>query len=631
MCGIAGILSDKRDVANNLTDMLYAMKHRGPDDQGTWIEEGVYLGHNRLSIIDLSKHGHQPMVSSSGRYVIVYNGEVYNFQTLRKELLAQGIKFHSNTDTEVILELWEKQGKACIHRLRGMFTFAIWDTREKRLILVRDRLGIKPIYFAQTHEGFVFASEIKGILASGLVKKELNESALASVLQKGYVQQPHTILKSVYALMPGHLLEWNNGEYSTRQFWNVEDEGQQAFASETEAISAIRTLVIKAVKEEMISDRPLGIFLSGGLDSTVLLAALRAGGVSNIKTFTVGFDATHPKLSESNDASETARYFETDHHDIQVEGDDIWKSLDVFIDALDQPSVDGLNTWLVSRETAKHVTVALSGLGGDELFSGYSIDRSIIHWRKQNAGMLKLLQASKPIWDQPFIPSALRDRLENRRKFSDFTGGYLEWGRIMGAGSAALLTGTSSKSQEREVYDIFHSFDREPSQELLQRITGMHLHTFMSSRVLRDADAVSMSHSIEVRFPLIDHRLVELAYHLPQSWRIKSVGKAARMKNYEAENSYEKTKIKHLLYQAFKQDLPPDFGKRPKKGFKLPVSDWLKAGLKDELRAICHNPNSLLDPKALQVEWEQWERGDSSWSRVWTIGVLEKWHAKFMG
>lgn len=628
MCGIAGIISNSPSEGS-LRSMLAAMKHRGPDDRGVWIKEGMHLGHNRLSIIDLSPAGHQPMLSVSGRYVIVYNGEVYNFQELRKELLDQGVSFRSHTDTEVILALWEREGTACISRLRGMFAFAIWDQFEKTLTLVRDRLGIKPLYYAQTPGGFVFASEIKGMLASGLVAKEINDVAVALILQKGYVQQPHTILQNVHALMPGQLLRLQGQTINTEVYWKLEN-GKTPYSSEQEAIEAIRVQIIESVHEEMISDRPVGVFLSGGLDSTVLVAALRAAGHNHINTFTIGYDATNRTRSEADDAKISASFYDTNHFDIQIEPDNLWTTIDRYIEAIDQPSIDGLNVWLVSQKTAEHVTVALSGLGGDELFSGYSIDRTILHWQEEKALLLKAIHFAAPIWRNIPHSIKLRRALDAKNRLYDFVDAYIGWGEINNARLASRLGGFEDDFQQNAVYNTFLKFDPLHSKDLLQRVTTMHLHTFMSGRVLTISDACAMAHSLEVRFPLIDHRLVETAYNLPQEWRIKYVREAAKLKNFEAGNRLEASGIKHLLYQAFKNDLPDRFGDRSKKGFAMPINQWMKDGLQEEIKSVIFDAGSYLPQKAIQDLYFKWEKGEINWGPLWCVLMIEKWITRYI-
>lgn len=621
MCAIAGIVNSA-DAKPQLENMLKAMHHRGPDYRGVWIEDGCHLGHNRLSIIDLSPDGHQPMVSASGRYVIVYNGEVYNFLSLREELTRQGVVFRSRTDTEVILALWELEQDACIHRLRGMFAFGIWDRQTNTLTLVRDRLGIKPLYYAQTPSGFVFASEIKGMLASGMVDKAIDPVAIALVLQKGYVQQPHTILESVSALQPGHILKLKGGGVSTNSYWRLENR-PSPYGSEEEAIAAIRQMVIESVNMEMISDKPVGVFLSGGLDSTVLVAALRAAGHRHIKTFTVGFDSTDKEQSEAQEAKASAEFYGTTHFDLQVERGEVWSSIDKFIDAVDQPSVDGFNVWLVSKMTAEHVAVALSGLGGDELFSGYSIDHTILEWKENRNLFLNAIRVASPAWR--LIPRSfkLRRFLEAKCRLYDFVDAYLSWGEILDAKAASRLAGLRDSCQRRSVYELFAGIDCEDSKDLLQRIARMHLHAFMSGRVLPVSDAFSMAHSLEVRFPLIDYRLVETAFNLPCSWKVKNAKGNVGFRR--GQGSFGKGGVKHILFQAFKSELPEGFGKRYKKGFALPFEEWLRTDLQEELKSVFFDSGTYFPPHALQDLYCKWQKGMVGWTAVWVVFVLEKW------
>jgi len=627
MCGIAGMISNTSSEPN-LSAMLDAMKHRGPDDRGVWVRDGIHFGHNRLAIIDLSPAGHQPMVSASGRYVMVYNGEVYNFQSLRNDLLAEGITFRSHSDSEVILALWELEQEACVSKLRGMFAIAIWDIETQKLTLVRDRLGIKPLYYAETAGGFVFASEIKGMLASGLVKKEVNPNAISHLLNTGYIQQPDTMLTGVYALMPGHILTVQTGTLKDTCYWNIQDH-QNDCNSEQEAVERIRALVIDSVKEEMVSDRPIGVFLSGGLDSTLLVGALRAAGHNAVKTFTVGFDSSVEGMNEASDAAEAAAYYETAHTAITASGKDLIEGVEDFIEAIDQPSVDGLNTWLVSKYTAPHVTVALSGLGGDELFSGYGIDRRLLYWNRRYGLPIKLLNESRPLWKR--MPAgSLKNRVEDWSEKATLSGAYSQWGRTFTAPQYEALTSGDSERQTAMVHKRFEAFDPGLPYDTLQRISALHLSTFMGSRLLRDSDAVSMAHSMEVRFPVIDHRLVELVFPLPMAWKIKQVKEAAKMKRYESENSYEQSGVKHLLYQAFKADLPEGFGSRPKRGFRLPIQEWLKAGLEDQIKACFFSENTYFRQEALNAVWNDWKAGKTGWGQVWTLFLIESWIKKYL-
>lgn len=593
------------------------MHHRGPDDWGIFEEEEVVLGHKRLSIIDLSPAGHQPMTNKKGDITIVFNGEIYNYQEL-KNLLPENTNLKSNTDTEVVLELWQTLGKDVLPKLRGMFALAIWNSKTQELVLARDHMGIKPLYYQVKNNQLVFASEIKGMLASGLVNKKINDKAIYQYLANGYIMQPDTIIEEIKMLEPASCLIWKNGQYTVEHFWAITDKSNPVPSTEEEAINTVHQLLTDAVHEEAIADRPLGVFLSGGLDSTVLIAALKKRGANQIKTFSVGFDGDD--LSEEDDAKEAAAFYGTTHTQLQVSDKDVVPHIEEYIKALDQPSVDGLNTWLVSKVTAKHVTVALSGLGGDELFSGYSIDRAILHKQKYR-WMSQIIHAFKPFWKK--TPQKISHRLEAYSNWRNLPEFYKTWGRLFSDEEIQKLTTQKSTTQNQ-----FKKIDIGSTFSLLQRISFMHQRGFMMSRLLRDSDAVSMDHSIEVRFPVIDHRLVNLAFHLPDHWKIKNVKATAQLKNYEKQNSYEKNGVKHLLYQAFKNDLPPQFGSRPKRGFKMPIEKWMKQGLHEDICKTLTARKTYLNSERLERIYKDWNEGKQGWAYIWAVYILEKWFQK---
>ncbi len=612
MCGIAGIIGAESSITN-LTNMLDAMHHRGPDGWGTIQLGQAVLGHKRLAIIDLSPAGHQPMTTDDGEVTLVFNGEIYNYQELRR-LLPLTVKLKSNTDTEVILELWRILGKDLFPKLRGMFALAIWSKKSHELVLARDHMGIKPLYYQIKNNQLVFASELKGLLASGLVDKKVNSQALTQYLSNGYILQPLTIIEEVYMLEPASYMVWRDGHHYTKSFWNISDKPEFEAPSEMEAIDYVRKLVTDSVKEETISDRPLGVFLSGGLDSTVLVAALRKNNTKKIQTFSVGFEGD--ELNEEDDALEAAKFYNTKHTQLQVTDEDIVPHMEQYIHALDQPSIDGLNTWLVSKVTSKHVTVALSGLGGDELFSGYSIDRAILHKQKYSV-LSRFIFITKPIWKH--APNGIKNKLNaysNWRSLPEF---YKSWGRLFSDSEVELLCNSKTNNS-------FSKLILPNPFSLLQRISYMHQRGFMLSRLLRDSDAVSMDHSIEVRFPLIDIRLVNLAFHLPDKWKIKNVRTTAKLNNYEKENSYEFNGIKHILYQAFKNELPPQFGLRPKRGFKMPIEKWMRNGLKEDITyTLSEMDSTFLNKSYLKTIYSNWIEGKENWTKVWAVYTLEKW------
>lgn len=616
MCGIAGILGVENALPH-VRKMLDAMHHRGPDHWGTFEDKKAVLGHKRLSIIDLSPAGHQPMSNQKGNLMIAFNGEIYNYQEL-KALLPENTVLKSTTDTEVLVELWETYGTELLKKLRGMFAISIWNKATKQLILARDHMGIKPLYYWQQNNQLVFASEIKGMLASGLIAKKINPNALPQYLANGYVQQPDTFIEKVQMLPPASYLIWDGTTTQIKSFWEITDAYTSPPKTEEQAIIAVKNLLTDAVKEETISDRPLGVFLSGGLDSTVLVAALKNSGINNIKTFSVGFDGDD--LSEEDDAKEAADFYKTQHTQLQVNDSDIVPHINQYINALDQPSIDGLNTWLVSKVTAKHVTVALSGLGGDELFSGYSIDKTILYKQKY-ISFSKILNVTKFIWR--YAPSNLVKRFNSYASWSNLPSFYKTWGSVFNQQEINQLIGKKTENKNQ-----FTKLNLSNNYSLLQRISYMHLRGFMMSRLLRDSDAVSMDHSIEVRFPIIDFRLVNLSFNLPDNWKLKFLKETAQLKNYEKQNSYEQNGVKHILYQAFKNDLPLQFGKRPKRGFKMPIEKWMKGGLLPDIEKTLSANDTLLSSNYLKSTLTNWKNGNINWTKVWSVYILEKWVAQ---
>lgn len=613
MCGIAGILGI-HNVSLNVKNMLDAMHHRGPDDWGIYEDENTVLGHKRLSIIDLSAAGHQPMTNSEGDTTIVFNGEIYNYQEL-KALLPSTTKLKSTTDTEVILELWNLLDVDLLPKLRGMFALAIWNSKTKKLVFARDHMGIKPLYYQIKNNKLVFASEMKGMFASDLVEKRINENALQHYLANGYVMQPDTIIKDILMLPPASYLVWDGKQAQLKTYWNITDNPINMPKSENEAITRVKSILTEAVKEETISDRPLGVFLSGGLDSTILVAALRNSGFKKINTFSVGFEGD--ELSEENQAKETANFYETIHTQLQIDDKDIVSHIDQFIKSIDQPSIDGLNTWLISKITSKHVTVALSGLGGDELFSGYSIDKKILY-KKRYEKISRLINFTKSIWK--YGPDSITCKLKAYARWKDLPSFYRTWGEVFSdVEIKKIITNQSIPQNQFIPLNLSFKFS------LLQRLSYMHQRGFMMSRLLRDSDAVSMDHSIEIRFPIIDYRLVNLTFNLPDVWKIKNVKATSKLKNYEKENSYETNGVKHILYQAFKNDLPPLFGARPKRGFKMPIEKWMRGCLLQDIENTILEEQEWLNKEQIKHIFDSWNKKEEFWMKVWSIYILLKW------
>lgn len=613
MCGIAGIagsIAEKKAVSQ----MLGETKHRGPDDSGIFESEGICIGMNRLAILDLSDAGHQPMYFDNGRYTIVYNGEIYNYLKLRKQLENEGETFISNSDTEVLLRLYVRHGEACLLKIRGMFAFAIWDSKTQELFAARDHMGIKPFVYTIHNNSIIFCSELKGLLASGYVSKEIATDALFQYLQRGYITAPLTIMKGVYALLPGYSLKYSKGDIHTSCYWDLKEE-EIKNTSATTTLPEIRNMVIDAVKEELISDVPLGVFLSGGMDSAIVVAAMRASGIKNIKTFSIGFANDNSGLDESSDAKKTADFYQTDHHQLNITGKEIADRFDAFISSIDQPSLDGLNTFLVSEVAKKHVTVALSGLGGDELFIGYNwqVKPYQTSWWKK--ATWRTIHSFNFLFPASYKTSAaLHAGFNHPENYYTLINTYYSNISV----SSLLRERADGKTISRDLFSHYP----QPSADTLRNISYYDMKLFMASRLLRDNDVVAMAHSLEVRFPLIDYRLCQYAWNLPSSLKLSGF-------HPEDEGYGNKKK---LLFEAFKEDLPPDLGERAKRGFKMPYDQWLRNELKD-LVAEAENSTVLktyLHAEVLRGIFDGWKKNTVQWVQIWQLVVLDRWLKQYL-
>ncbi|MFN8313178.1 MAG: asparagine synthase (glutamine-hydrolyzing) [Cyclobacteriaceae bacterium] len=591
MCGIAGILGSNNTDA--MHRMVGAMHHRGPDDRGFFAEDHVLLGMTRLAIIDLSADGHQPMQSGDGRYWIVYNGECYNFRDIRQQLEREGVRFQSASDTEVVLEAYVRWGAGSLSRFNGMYAFAIWDTRDKKLFAARDRMGIKPFYYAQTSEVFVFGSEIKTLLSSGFVDFDLSSEALREYFTFGYIQQPHTILKQGSALMPGHYLEWSAGSYTITKYWDF-DAVKPSQLSYEDAREQMLDLIQNSVRMELVSDRPLGLFLSGGLDSATILAAMKLHGV-NAHTFSIGFEENTFARNEAGEAIELARHFGASHEQIILNADLVRANIPDFFDALDQPSIDGFNTYLVSKYASKSMTVALSGLGGDELFAGYA-RHALLNWKSHHRTWQSLSR---------LVPLSLAHRLGNLGELlwrlraygesDDLLLNYTVARTVKFSSSHVLRAGLFDAGDYAELYrNTFRHLDTGYANETLRRILKLDVSAFMSSLLLRDMDATSMAHSLEVRFPLIDHQLVEFAFSLPDDFKLHPAGQ--ERPKAEGKLSYRESGAKRILLDIMEPQLPAGFSNRAKNGFKLPLNKWLSEMSGDSLREMLFDDQTAWEP-----------------------------------
>jgi asparagine synthase (glutamine-hydrolysing) len=622
MCGIAGIIEttpERRVDAAAIHQMCEVIVHRGPDDEGLFVRGGVGLGMRRLSIIDLAG-GHQPIFNEDHSVVVVFNGEIYNFPRLRKELEESGHHFYSNTDTEVIVHLYEDHGADCVQKLRGMFAFAVYDLKHRRLLLARDRLGIKPLHYAFQNGRLWFGSEIKSILAVSPELKEIDQQALLEYFSFGYIPDPDTAFKAIRKLPPGYVLELADGKIRLNQYWDFPAYGSQEQISEEECLQELERRLEEAVRIRLISDVPLGALLSGGVDSSLVVAMMARSSSRPVKTFSIGF--SKQDFNESEHARRVAERFGADHHELIVEAD-LASTLDALSRGLEEPFADSsmIPTYHVCRLARRHVTVALSGDGGDELFAGY--DRYAIHLDR-----LKYMRI--PSWAgfffrrgiYPLLPLRLRGRkfaynitLPPDERFLD--------------GLAFILPDRESKLFSREYRRtiaelpdpqnrFLNYLEKAPGKDLLSRWLYLESKTYLVADILTKVDRMSMAASLEARVPILDHLFVEYVTSLPASWKFR--------------NGQKKYILKKLAERA---GVPREVIYRPKQGFALPLVHWFRQEFREELLRLLLEPRSLergyFDARALRTLIGEHLEGYRDHSAVlWSLLIFELWHRNYL-
>jgi asparagine synthase (glutamine-hydrolysing) len=590
MCGIAGILNSKlgpRELEQRLTVMQGSLHHRGPDDRGLLLAQqpGTGFVHTRLSILDLSPAGHQPMASADGRLHIVFNGEIYNFNSLRDDLIQDGETFVSHSDTEVILKMYARYGPDCVREFEGMFAFAIWDERERTCFLARGPLGIKPLYYFQRGAMFTFASEVRTILASDLVPRELAPNAVRGYLLFGAVPEPETLIENVFALPPGHYLLWKEGDVRIAPYWTVHFDAEPF--TPARAAATVRDALEDSVRRHFVSDVPVGIFLSGGIDSSALVALASKHQGAGLRTFCISFD--DPAFDEGDVARRTAEHFGAQHFDLRLEAHTAKKLLHEFLARSDQPSIDGFNTFCVSKHAHENgAKVVLSGLGGDELFSGYPSFQTV-------PTMVKTSRFLNPV-------GALRQRMghliEQRatspraRRAGSFlaerpTTAAAYWcmrGIFTPVETDALMRQYFSDEQAAKTGPSFFHVPIQPSLE--DEVSYLELTRYMRNQLLRDSDVMSMAWGLELRVPFVDCSFVSAISRIPAELRLAPG--------------------KKLLLDAI-PEIPEWVRNRRKQGFVFPFRDWVTGEWKDVFERI-----DARSPVNLQT-----------WSRRWCIFALE--------
>jgi asparagine synthase (glutamine-hydrolysing) len=639
MCGICGVIGIERPEAGEAIArrMMEALWHRGPDEEGLLVAPSAALGMRRLSIIDLPG-GRQPVFNEAGNVGIVFNGEIYNFRQLRKTLEERGHSFRTHSDTEVIVHAYEEWGEQCVRELRGMFAFAIWDARvtgtsgdaarRARIFLARDRLGIKPLYYTFADGALLFASEVRALIASGSVAPRLAPDSLEAYLLFGSVAEPSTMIEGVFSILPGHSLTFAAdappSKPEPKPYWDfsqaaLEISGPQPKTLQ-DAAKQLLPLLEETVRDHLISDVPLGVFLSSGLDSTALVA-LASRSQSDLRTFTVVFP--EQRYSEAKISQESAKHFKTRHQEVLLTPDELLTHLDDAIGALDQPTMDGLNTYFVSRAAHQAgLKVALSGLGSDEIFGGYSTFESVPRasfvaglgrwipgpFRRMSASVAMrfasgdAVHKGAAVWRSPkafphayyftrllFTPSRVRRLLspyfDQREGGADQNSAWRQYMRETSRQAARLDSFTS--------------------------VSCFELQSYMLNTLLRDTDAVSMANSLEVRVPFLDHRLVEFVARLPKG----------------AKSSPGLPKA--LLIDALAGVLPQEVVGQAKRTFTLPWEVWLRGPLgvrlSQDLANLSPPLREYMNPRAVRGAWQNFVIGQTNWSRPWSLFVLNEW------
>jgi asparagine synthase (glutamine-hydrolysing) len=623
MCGIAGIIDSRRDARvdpGTIHQMCEAIVHRGPDDEGMYVDGGVGLGMRRLSIIDVAG-GHQPVHNESRTVWVVFNGEIYNFPELRAGLETRGHRFYTNSDTEVIVHLYEEMGANCVQKLRGMFAIALYDERQRRLLLARDRLGKKPLHYALSNGRLIFGSEIKALLAAAPDLAEVDREALLHFFYFGYIPDPITAFRPIRKLPPGFLLEFSEGRIQLRKYWDLPDCAATETRSEEECLEELEHLLAEAVRIRLISDVPLGALLSGGVDSSTVVALMARFSSAPVKTFSIGF--SQEDFNEAPYARAVAEKFNTEHHELIVKPN-VADTLNTLTRLLEEPFGDSsmLPTYLVCQEARRYVTVALAGDGGDEFFAGY--DRYEVQLRRE-----KLAHVPETIGRvyrngiYPLLPSGFLGRKLLFNLSLASSDRYLD--------SIAYLP---AEARERSLFskDFLDFADRAPSPfqhfraylaerpglDPLSKIQFLDTRTYLPGDILTKVDRMSMATSLEVRAPLLDHVVVEWAARLSPRWKIRF-----------GERKYILRRLARRL------GVPGTVLDRPKQGFAMPLVHWWKRELKQDLLGILFEPRSVqrgyFDPAALRqlVSEHLAGRRDHS-AQIWLLLIFELWHRNFL-
>lgn len=621
MCGINGFIStsfSKEQKSNIVQKMNLRLAHRGPDNDSLWSDNLVCFGHRRLSIIDLSPESNQPFVSNDKRYVIVYNGELYNYKDLKLELqrTAHGSAaipyfFKTNSDTEVVLAAFIRWGSQCLQYFNGMFAFSIFDTETKKLFLARDRVGVKPLYYYYGDEGFLFSSEVRPIIHSGIKSFTINKDVLAEYVMYQTVLAPNTIVKGIKMLMPGHYIEYEDEKAAITQYYNIDAISNiSKELNYTQICNKVNELLTHSVQRRLVADVPFGAFLSGGIDSSAVVGLMSKVSTEKIQTFNISFDES--EFSESKYAQIIAKKFNTQHHEIKLTPTDFLKQLPEALYAIDHPTGDGPNTYIVSKATKQTgIAMALSGIGGDELFAGYDVFKRMTELQKKSwlntvprfgrkLGGAIIQKRKKSVSGNKISELLSEEKINFNSAYplnrSIFTKSELK----------TLLKNTNAFNEIEKIISLIP----QNKNYLLSAVSLAEINTYLQNVLLRDTDQMSMAVALEVREPFLDYKLIEFALSVNDEYKFPHTPKK-------------------LLIDSLGDLLPNEIVNRPKMGFTLPWQQWLK----DDLKTFCEK--NILEfstydfciTQNVQNLWHRFLNNDKTvtWSRIWHLVVLNNW------
>ncbi|MGH7909920.1 MAG: asparagine synthase (glutamine-hydrolyzing) [Thermodesulfobacteriota bacterium] len=642
MCGIVGFYdyNKKTDMAV-LTSMSETLTHRGPDDAGIYfdVDNNVGLGHSRLSILDLSSLGHQPMPNENKSIWITYNGEVYNYREIRKELIERGYNFKSNTDTEVLIKAYEEWGMECVHKFIGMFAIAIWDRRQQKLFLLRDRVGVKPLYYYHKDGLFLFGSELKALMKHPQFDKDIDFSVLPLYLRYGYIPAPFTIFKNTCKVKPGHYLCVSDNNLKEFEYWDIVDFYTQEPINEPEDEIAdeLEKLLIDSFKYRLVSDVPVGVFLSGGIDSSTVTALLQKNISTKLKTFSIGF--YEDRFNEAKWAKKIANYLETDHTEYYLSVREAFNIIEKLPEIYDEPFGDnsGIPTYLVSRLARQNVTVALSADGADELFCGYNRYRSIIYLNRQFLGLPKYIKDSIIKALALFSPSkvdsmyrtfrffmprvdGLRDKYEKWRnmilEIND--GNFLDMYKFnINRWTPNDLTSLMENNYDSNFNTYFEdTYHRLQNNDFITQMMAIDFKTWLVDDILTKVDRATMSVSLEAREPFLDHRLLQFVARIPVDLKYK--------------NGVSKYILRKILYKH----VPRNLLERPKQGFVIPLAKWIKGELSSLVRNYLNEERlkreGIFNPSVVTSCVKDFSNGSINVNKVWFILMFQMWKEKWL-